>query len=297
MSTILRERRWTSPPGVSAASHTGRAFTLIELLVVVAIIALLVAVLLPSLKKARDNAKVVACRANLHDFGLSLQQYADASRGYYPLPCYVGTLIYQNDPSSDDNLLILWLTKHTRNVATYTCPATRHKVRVPEKIEKVAVADKGIRYDVYTAGELRNDFEFHGELIRETLKSGTKVPVHFNGTSYEYAGWDDGGNGVKTAITWYPFNATKSKYDGSPRTLSNVKHPATDWVMKDADEGGDSRGDVVGAPPGAAMNNLPEAWDNHGKKLANMLHFDAHVVSYPYAYWEAQARKKGLIGY
>ncbi len=54
-------------------------FTLIELLVVVSIIALLISILLPSLKKARIQAKNTKCAAQLHDIGLALVAYT----GYY----------------------------------------------------------------------------------------------------------------------------------------------------------------------------------------------------------------------
>ncbi len=65
------------------------AFTLIELLVVVAIISLLVAILLPSLQKARELAKSVACLAQLRQWNLSLGLYTHDSDNRLPL--YGGT--------------------------------------------------------------------------------------------------------------------------------------------------------------------------------------------------------------
>lgn len=63
----------------------GRGFTLIELLVVVSIIALLIAILLPSLKSARDQAKRVACMSNQRQTYLTLQLYALDNQGQVPL--------------------------------------------------------------------------------------------------------------------------------------------------------------------------------------------------------------------
>lgn len=51
------------------------AFTLIELLVVVAIIALLISILIPSLHRARIQSKTVKCAAQLHDIGVGLTTY------------------------------------------------------------------------------------------------------------------------------------------------------------------------------------------------------------------------------
>ena len=53
-----------------------RAFTLIELLVVISIIALLIAILIPSITHARDHALRVKCSSNLHGIGLAMDVYA-----------------------------------------------------------------------------------------------------------------------------------------------------------------------------------------------------------------------------
>ncbi len=67
-----------------ARNSQSAAFTLIELLVVVAIIALLVSILVPSLQKARRTTKVVVCSSNLHQYAVGLAVYATAHSGKFP---------------------------------------------------------------------------------------------------------------------------------------------------------------------------------------------------------------------
>jgi len=72
MRVLLGRRR---PPG---------AFSLVELIVVIGIIALLVAMLMPALSRARETAKTIQCASQLRQVGQSLEMYAANSKWFLP---------------------------------------------------------------------------------------------------------------------------------------------------------------------------------------------------------------------
>jgi prepilin-type N-terminal cleavage/methylation domain-containing protein len=65
-----------SPQTHARPRHTARGFTLVELLVVVAIVSMLLAILMPSLSRARAQSRVSVCLSNLREIGLGVQAYA-----------------------------------------------------------------------------------------------------------------------------------------------------------------------------------------------------------------------------
>jgi prepilin-type N-terminal cleavage/methylation domain-containing protein len=67
-----------------------KAFTLIELLVVIAVIALLLAILMPALKKAKEQGQCASCQANLKNYSYAIFMYLNDSDDRFPDPvsCY-----------------------------------------------------------------------------------------------------------------------------------------------------------------------------------------------------------------
>jgi len=113
---------------VKSAAHLTKArrglggFTLIELLVVIAIIAILAALLLPALGRAKQWSVRTKCSSNLHQIGLGMMMYADDGRGRFPVSG--GMIMWgQIDPQTHEASWMEQTIPYTKTTNIYRCPS------------------------------------------------------------------------------------------------------------------------------------------------------------------------------
>jgi prepilin-type processing-associated H-X9-DG protein len=152
----------------------------VELLVVIGIIALLVGILLPTLNRAREAGKRLACQSNMRQLGMGFVMYTTANRGWYPRPAsgalFAHDWIYwmQPPPSGQpatrtlDNSPIVPYLGRPFNPALLRCPSDAYEQRI--RSTTVGSTKYFYTYSYTVNGEIMR-YDDTGPIVRQPLKA------------------------------------------------------------------------------------------------------------------------------
>jgi prepilin-type N-terminal cleavage/methylation domain-containing protein/prepilin-type processing-associated H-X9-DG protein len=134
------------------------AFTLLELLVVIAVIAMLLAMIMPSLARAREMGRKVSCLNNLHQFYLAAMVYGEDHKGFFPIAYY---------SREDGNVEYCWdfTTRHSAEGTTIEPGVLWQGQATIEKIQQCPAFEgaSNTAADPYTGYNYNTSYIGHGQ--------------------------------------------------------------------------------------------------------------------------------------
>ena len=148
-----------------------KGFTLIELLVVIAIIAILLAIIMPAMRKVKETAKEVSCRSNMRSVGLAVLMYLVDNERKLADPRNANRFLWHDSSGNlrktDDNDAYWGIVyiDYLKTTKIFNCPSLR---RVPELIYDVdpeAIQEAAFGLSGYARGQDTTKIRPHSEFI------------------------------------------------------------------------------------------------------------------------------------